>query len=61
VKPRLTAKVLDGLSSMASQIEAGDYTGDGGELEDSADAVLAACRWVRAMQRWKAGGREEGT
>lgn len=53
-KPRLTAKVLDGLVSMASEIEAGEFMSPGGDLEEDAPAVTAAIRWVNAMRAYRA-------
>jgi hypothetical protein len=60
-KPRLTAKVMEGLKTMAGQIESGDYLTDGGELEDSADEVQAAMRWIWNMARARSARTEGGS
>jgi len=56
-KPRLTAKVLDGLDSVRAAVEASDMLA--GDLAHNADAVNAAFEWVVQMREYRAARSRE--
>lgn len=59
MKPRLTAKVLRGLSSMATLARAGgcdDFTGNSEDDPESKavwQEALRACDWIDAMEAYR--------
>ena len=56
-RPRITAKVLDGIITATSAAEAGGFQEGGDIPPEDAGAVLAAQKWAWDMRAWLASRR----
>ena len=64
-KPRLTGRVMEGLTTLAGFVGAGasddilgfDYDTADAEQRRSWDDIVRACEWIRDMQQYRATRR----